>query len=137
MNIFHTMTKKKLLSLSVMFLLVMTTIHQIGVWQLCGATTYGFCTDVAYTFTMTLLPSIPLFLFSLLTYPLSEALFHKWWQFIRVSIPIMVLLIALSPRQSHDWMFPVEQGGVALFLCGLFSIGTIYIIYQEYKHIHE
>lgn len=129
--------KNRVLLVSGIGTLAMITLQSIGMLRFCGTMEYGTCTDSLYSLTLTLLPSAPLFLFSLLTYPLSEVVFRKWWYFVRISIPVMMVLIYITPRQSHDWMFPLEQKGLAVFVCGLFLLSLLYILHSTHKQLRD
>lgn len=80
------------------------------------------------SFAFLFFPFVPLFIFSLITYFLREEVYRAWWQFARVATPVSMLLIALAPSYSHDWMFPIEKGSVAVFTSLIFSVISIVVI---------
>jgi hypothetical protein len=86
------------------------------------------CTNHADDIALIFLPSIPLFLFSIITYASENRLYQSWWRFACIATPISMLLILLAPSYSHDWMFPVEKGSVALLTSIGFSLVSVYML---------
>lgn len=78
--------------------------------------------------SLILLPTIPLFIFSLVTYKMREKVFQAWWNFARIWIPISMLAILLSPSSTHNWMFPIEKGSVVFFSSILFILVSVILI---------
>jgi len=112
---------------SILLILGLVTIfsRQIG---LCPSYSYSVCAYFFDSFFMVLLPTIPLFIFSLVTYLMKESVFQAWWRFARVWIPASMLAILVSPSNSHNWMFPIEKGTVAFFSSIFFVIISIILI---------
>ena len=75
---------------------------------------------------------IPLFLFSLITYKMREEVYQAWFRFVRWWIPLSVLLIFIAPEYSHDWLYPIEKGSVALLTSAIFLIVSLLIIVAKY-----
>ena len=104
----------------------------IGNNRLCDFLSYsgreGFCPFTLASTETILLPVIPLFLFSLITYWMRDDIYRAWFTFARWAIPLCMILILISPEYAHDWMFPIEKGTVAFFSSIIFSIISILII---------
>src|SRR3989344_8555185 len=79
-----------------------------------------------------LLPIIPLFLLSLITYKMREEVYRAWLRFAYVWIPLSLLLIFLAPEYTYDWMFPVVKGTVAFFTSLLFVVLSLIIILMSW-----
>ena len=75
---------------------------------------------------------IPLFLFSLITYKMREEVYQAWFRFVCWWIPLSVLLIFIAPEYSHDWLYPIEKGSVALLTSAIFLIVSLLIIVAKY-----
>ncbi|HBR78871.1 MAG TPA: hypothetical protein DEA46_00385 [Candidatus Moranbacteria bacterium] len=124
--------KKNVLFLSIILVassLVAVFSRQIGIGP---SYSYSDCADFFDTLFMIIFPAIPLFIFSLITYPMKENVFQAWWQFTRVWIPISMLAILIAPSYSHNWMFPIEKGTVASFSSLIYIITNILIIFSRY-----
>ena len=93
----------------------------IGNYRLCGGEQWGGCVDILADIETILLPFLPLLLFSLITYRMKEEIFQAWFRFVRIYIPIAVLLIALAPSYTHNWMFPYDKGMAAVIFSIIFS----------------
>lgn len=86
---------------------------------------------------MNLLPIIPLFLLSLITYKMREEVYRTWLRFAYVWIPLSMLLIFLAPEYTADWMYPVVKSTVAFFSSLLFLIISPIIIAWKYFATHR
>ena len=126
------MTKKSVLCLSGIVSILLITLDRVGTFRLCGANTYGSCMDVAYNVIILFLPVLPLFLFSLITFKMSEGVFQAWWRFARVFVPLAMFLILITPAYTHNWMFPVTKGTVAVALSLLFVVVSLVQIIRKH-----
>lgn len=112
---------------------LLTTLNFIGTYKLCGSKGYGTCMEVVYDIMVILLPIIPLFIFSLITYKMREEVFESWWKFARIWIPLSMLAVLVSPSYGN-WMIPIEKGTVAFASSILFVIiSLVLIIWQSIK----
>ncbi|NTW27568.1 MAG: hypothetical protein HGA36_04545 [Candidatus Moranbacteria bacterium] len=128
------MTKKNVLLISGIISLALIFVNAIGTFRLCGGREYGICMDVVFNIIEILLPIIPLFIFSLITFKMQDKIFQAWWKFARIWVPLSMLAILISPSYTHNWMFPIEKGTVSFFSSTLFIIAsTILIAHQSYK----
>lgn len=122
------MKKSALLGLSmtgIIVLLVSIYSRQIG---LCQNLSYSSCRIFFDGFAEVLFPSIPLFLFSLVTYFLSGAVFKAWSRFALVWIPLSMIVIAIVPEYAGDVLYSYGKGLIAFYSSILFSIISIVII---------
>ena len=95
---------------------------------LCPAYSYSSCTSFLNGIAEAFLPIFPLFLFSLITYWMREEIYVAWFRFARWAIPLSMLLILIAPEYSHDRMYPIEKGSIALLCSVLFAIISSIII---------
>lgn len=79
-----------------------------------------------------LLPIIPLFLFSIITYKMRDEVYRAWTRFSYVWIPLSMVAIFLAPEYSADWMFPIEKGSVAFFSSLIFAVISLLLIIYKY-----
>jgi len=113
--------------------ILLTALNFIGTYKLCGSKGYGACMEVVYDFMVALLPIIPLFIFSLITYKMREGVYRAWWKFARIWIPLSMLAVFVSPSYGN-WMIPIEKGTVAFSSSILFVIiSLVLIIWQSVK----
>ncbi len=77
-------------------------------------------------------PIIPLFLFSLVAFWMRDIVYQTWFRFARVWVPVSMLAIFMAPEYASDWMYPIEKGTVALFMCALFVIISLIIIVRAW-----
>lgn len=126
-------TKKKVLIGSGVIVVILIVLNLIGTYRLCGGKESGSCMDATFDFLMLFFPFLPLFLFSLITYRMTETIFQSWWKFARIATPVSMGLILIAPSYSHDWMFPIEKGSVAMMTTVLFIFLSIIIIIRAYK----
>lgn len=131
------MTKKSVLILSGIVSILLITLDRVGTFRLCGANTYGSCMDVVYNVIIFFLPVLPLFLFSLITYKMPEGVFQAWWRFARVFVPLAMFLILITPAYTHNWMFPVTKGTVAVALSGLFVLTSLIRVVIAHRRLKQ
>lgn len=99
-----------------------------GICNLVNASCVFFFDPIAEN----LLPIIPLFLLSLITYKMRDEVYRAWIRFAYVWIPLSMFLILIAPEYSADWMFPIVKGTVAFFSSLLFVIISLIIIVWKY-----
>lgn len=105
----------------------------IGNFKLCGSV-WGDCVDMLADVETMLLPIIPLFILSLITYKMREEVFGAWWKFARVFVPLSILAILIAPSYTHNWIFPIVKGTIALTSAVLFVIiSLVLIVWQSVK----
>lgn len=113
---------------------MLLVVNFIGTYKVCS--NIFECTELLVASMLILFPIIPLFLFSLITYKMSETVFQDWWRFARIFIPLAMFLILITPAYTHNWMFPVVKGTVAVTLSALFvliSIIRIILVHRRLK----
>lgn len=93
--------------------------------------------DVVYNVIIFFLPVLPLFLFSLITYKMPEGVFQAWWRFARVFVPLAMFLILITPAYTHNWMFPVTKGTVAVALSGLFVLTSLIRVVIAHRRLKQ
>jgi len=127
------MTKKIILQLAVLGVVVFGFASALAIRGICSI---DFICDRPHDDSLSFLffPTIPLFIFSLITYKMKDQVFQSWWKFARVRILVSMLPILISPSYSYALMFPLEKGVVALFFSAIFvGISTILIVYQSFS----
>jgi hypothetical protein len=96
---------------------------------LCGKV-YNQCWDILDLLWPVFSLSLPLVIFSLITYKLPEQVFRSWLNFAFAWIPISLLFIFTTPTTSHSWAISVGQGreGITLIMGGLFALISLILI---------
>lgn len=121
------LSKKTFLILSCGFALITFILGTLEPFRLCGDQ-WRQCIQVNYVISILLLPTIPLFLFSLITYKMRDDIYRAWFRFARWAIPLSMFFILIAPTYSNDRMYPIEKGSIALLTSVLFSIVSVAII---------
>lgn len=119
-------TKLRLLLVSGGFSTVIFAIGLMGTYSLC-ANNDG-CANTLHLFFQIFLPTLPLFVFSLVTYFLPKRVFKMWFRFAVVWIPLSIILIAFTPEYAGDFLYSYGKGVIAFYSSILFSIISIGII---------
>lgn len=128
------MKKSKVLLTSGILTLIALISGLLEPFYLCGGQ-WRICMEYNYTIGTTLIPVVFLFLFSLITYRMSEKIFSAWSKFAVVWIPLSMLAIFLAPEYSGDFLFPIEKGTVAIISSLIFLvISTFFILRYNFKH---
>src|SRR3989344_4387828 len=71
----------------------------------------------------TLLPLLPILVFSLITYKMREEVFHAWWSFARWFAPVIVIVTVLQSMQG---------GGGGLGIGGAISGGLERLVLRAF-----
>lgn len=110
--------------------------NYVGNYRICdfivSGGSAGKCPFILTNIGINLLPIIPLFFFSLITYKMQDEIYRKWLRFAQWWVPLSMLAIFLAPEYSGDWMFPVVKGTVAFFSSLLFVIISFLLIAWKY-----
>ena len=126
--------KKSVTWISGLLALILIGFDFTGTDKLCGGAQYTECMQTLHSFFVIIIPIIPTFFFSLLTYWMREEIYRSWFRFARWWIPLSMVLIFLAPEYSGDWMYPIEKGTVAFFTSLVFVIVSIIVIIVRYFH---
>jgi hypothetical protein len=62
---------------------------------------------------------------------MREEVYQAWFRFVRVWIPLSVILIALAPEYGYG-LLPIDKGRVSLALTVLLLIISLFIITIKY-----
>ncbi len=131
------MTKKSVLIVAGIIAVVPIILEYLGTYSVCDFVLMnghqGSCPFVMSGMELVLFPTIPLSLFSLITYKMSEGVFQAWWRFARIFVPLAMFLILITPAYTHNWMFPVTKGTVAVALSALFVLISVIRIVRAYR----
>ena len=123
---------KKLLTFSGLMTTVLLIWNFVGNYKMCDlfsqGASGGSCPFIMTSIAFNLLPIAPLFLVSLLTYKMSDAVNRAWMRFAMVWIPLSMAAIFVSPQYSTDWMFPVTKSTVAFYSSAVFLIVSVIIV---------
>lgn len=120
--------KKTLFIVSGVIATALFVLNWIGTFRLCGGQEYGQCMDYSYSAIIDLLPIIPLFLFSLITYKMRDEVYQAWLRFSLVWIPLSMILIFFAPEYAANWLYPVTKGSVAFISSLFFTIISLVLI---------
>jgi hypothetical protein len=84
--------------------------------------------------------SLPLLIFSLITYKMREEVFRSWLHFAYWWIPLSIVLTLLTPDGSGSWGIPtIDSEFVAIVFASLFTLISLLIIVWRYfrtRNIH-
>lgn len=111
-------------------LLVLVAIY--GTYSLCSNN--ESCVTLLHLSFLHLLILFPVFIFSLVTYFLSDGVFTAWYKFTRIYIPICIGLILITPEYgTGSFIYRIEKGSVAFYTSLLyFGISVIIILTKLY-----
>lgn len=122
------LTKKNVLLISGVVSVFLVSIDRIGTYQLCGGYP-GSCVDTLFNSSMLLFVFPFVFLFSLITYFLPEAVFRAWARFTTWWIPLQIVLVFLTPESFPGaFISIIDRQVVAIILSGLFAIISLLIV---------
>src|SRR3989344_4622106 len=68
---------------------------------------------------------------------LAETIYQAWFRFARWWVPLSMLAIFIAPEYSHDWLYPIEKGGVALVSSIIFCLVSVAIIGFKYNSLRR
>lgn len=122
------LTKKYLFVLVSTLAVLLIATDYIGTDRLCGGSEFTRCMQKLHTFFTTFIPVIPLFFFSAITFRMRDEIYQAWFRFARWAIPLSMFLILVAPEYSHDRMYPIEKGFIALLSSVIFIIVSAAII---------
>ncbi len=91
-----------------------------------------FDSYITQTIAILLLLPPPLLFLSLLTYRMRDEIFRAWTAFARWWIPLSMIAILVTPRESGGFISIPLQATLALFCAGVFLIVSLIII--AWKH---
>ncbi len=122
------MEKKILLLVSFLgSLLVLVATYSVNL-KLCSSY-YSFkCTSLYNSIGQTFLISIFIFLFTLITYKISERVFRAWSIFTYIWIPLSMILTSLASEESGGFIYPSDKALAVMFTIGLYILISIIII---------
>lgn len=91
--------------------------NYIGNYKICDSLTMGGsssnCPFVLTDLGINLLPVMPFFIFTLITYKMRDEVYRAWLRFSLIWVPLSMFLIFLAPEYSTDWMYPITKATVA------------------------
>lgn len=129
-------SKKNLLVTSGITTAILLVWNYVGNYQICDLFakdgSIGNCPFILTNIGTNLLPVIPLFLLSLITYKMRDEVYRAWLRFTLVWVPLSMLAIFLAPEYTNDWMYPVVKGTVAFFSSLLFLLISLLLITWKY-----
>jgi hypothetical protein len=130
----NSLTKKRILFLS-FFGLIIQIISRYSVDFGVCENYASSCFDLSYLFIIYSIISIPLFVFSVITYKLKDEVFISWKNFSIWWIPLSFVIITMFPTDTHGMDFvPIIKGTVSLLLSSLYSvISLVIILYKSFK----
>ena len=127
MSLFEkVVTKKNITIISGLVAVIVLMMGTLEPFRLCGENWRG-CMDINYVSGLFLLPSIPLFLLSLITYFLCDEVFHTWIKFALVWIPLTILLTLAAPEYSQS-LLPIVKSSVSFWFSALFFLISLVIV---------
>ena len=113
--------------------------NYIGNYAICdhllSGGSAGNCPVILTAIGINILPTIPLFLFSLITYKMPEKVFQAWAWFALPWSALSMALIYMAPEYGQSGFGPsisLDKGFVAFLMSGTFVILSILIIAVRY-----
>lgn len=122
------LTKKNVLVVSGLIGGGLLLLEPIKTSTICGMGSTS-CIDTVFLIAMLLYVFPFVFLFSLITYYLPEAVFRAWVNFAKWWVPIQILLVYLTPESSGGYFVVLmDKQFAAIILSGLFVLISLGII---------
>ncbi len=128
-------TKRRVLTISVVFFILDIILFQhsdvhTGLCELGVVNAPVFaCFEILSAYLITI--SIPIFLFSLITYKMKEVVFLSWRKFTFIYLFIYLFIVIVSPWRHADFS-PFEKGVDGLFMLILYIVLSIRVIGRQY-----
>ncbi|MDO8521609.1 MAG: hypothetical protein Q7S52_05835 [bacterium] len=128
----NLVTKKSVLYISLVYAVFFAGVFFVG--EICHS---GWCRirddDFLGQLFFVLLPLLPVFVFSLITYWMREEVFRAWWNFARWFAPVIIVVTLLQNMQGGrgGGLGGVMSSGFDILVLGLFY--TIFIIVSLWK----
>ncbi len=127
-------SKKTILFVSIFMAAIAIVSGLFEPFRLCGDS-WRSCMDLNFAFSQLIFPSLPLFIFSTITFFLRDSVFHAWARFA-VPATILSMLAIFFMQDSGSGGFGPQlsfgKGDVALITGLLFVVISIVIIVREY-----
>lgn len=102
----------------------------------CPNASYSQCAQQADSIAESLIPAVPFFVFSLLTYFMRDAVYKTWLSFALPWLLVSIAAIALTPDVPAPALggpgFGFGKGDLALLLTALFVLVSAVIIAWKY-----
>ncbi len=139
------MKRSLILSLSLLGSLLLIITNYFGTYRLCAIgngenTIFNLffskllgvsCISSLATAVIILIIFLPIFLFSLITYKMSDAVFQSWRKFVYWWVPLTIILTILAPEYSQS-LLPITKGVVSLGMSILFMIISLLVIVTKH-----
>lgn len=130
-NIVSWLTKRKVIFISLVGVIVFILSYFSKDLGICprGVT---YCSDYSKYFAVYSLPFVSVFIFSLVTFRLTETTFYLWKNFSVWAIPVSLIIITFLPMRTHGLDFvPILKGNTIFFLTILYSIISLILIFYK------
>jgi small-conductance mechanosensitive channel len=100
-------------------------------WCTWGGVLHRDCLHFFSGVEVVLIPILPLFLFSLLTYRMHDEVFRAWWNFARWIVPIIALATLLANMMpSNRGFFNMDA---LIYLLVLVPLYAVFILVSLWK----
>ena len=124
--------KKIVAGVSGLLALLTIVMGTLQPFRLCGDS-WRSCMDFNYVVDLTMVPTIPFFLFALITYFLPEKVYQLWLKFALPALALSMILIAMTtdtpaPAGFGGPGWGYGKGDVALYISALFVLVSICVI---------
>lgn len=136
---YFMISKKTLLFVSGLLSVGLLVWNYVGNYRICDllikAGSTGSCPFILTNIGINLLPTIPFFFLSLITYKMREDVYQSWARFAVVWVLLSMILIFLAPEYSSSFgitLYPVTKGSVAFISSLLFVIISLVLIIWKY-----
>lgn len=127
-------SKKIVLILSVALSLSLLLINYVGTDKVCGGRQYWGCMDNLVLFFDITFIALPICVFSLITYKMSEEVSRAWIRFAIWWVPLSMIAIAISPDNDATFLAPTTRALANIFFLASFVIvSTAIIIWKLFR----
>lgn len=118
------MTKKPILFIGIIGSVLLFLPAILNQALSCYQENWFFCNDSYRVVVFFMLPLLPVFFLSLLTYRMNDEVFRAWWNPARLWIPVIILATLItsaidSQSGSNIGDFPISP----------FVLGTLYLLF--------
>ena len=79
-----------------------------------------FCSDSYEVNTISILPLLPIFILSLITYKMQDEVFRAWWGFARWWVPVIIAVTLFLQNAGGGGGWGLGSGGFDILILSIF-----------------
>ena len=131
-----TMTKKSILGIGLLGTLMFLGMFVLVQINGCREDLFFFCRDANIWIIDISKLFVIVFLLSLITYRMTDQIFHSWIKFAYFWVPLTLITVALVPEYSNS-LLPIEKGNVSFFMSLVFLVISLIIILTKHFSLRK